>query len=143
MFSKRLAETIEKRELSRYKIAQETKITEATLSNYCNGKGKPSPSIVKQLADYLRVDYLWLLNGEGQSEISSSGNRVSDSTTTYRARKKKYSKNDLSSIIEYFESQLKNKDSIIADYCADLSAQITTLDNKLELLIKSSKIGKK
>ena len=143
MFSKRFAETIEKRELTRYQIAQDTKITEATLSNYCNGKGRPSPSIVKQLADYLGVDYLWLLSGEGHSAISVGKNKVSDSTSTYRARKKKYSKNDLSSIIEYFEDQLKVKDSVIVNYCASLSAKMTTIEDKLDLLIKSPKIGKK
>ena len=139
MFSKRLAETIEKRGLTRYQIAQNTKITEATLSNYCNSKGKPSPSIVKQLADYLDVDYLWLMNGEGYSGISAGKNRLADSTTTYRARKKKYSKTDLSSIIEYFEGQLKTKDSVISNYQTGLSARMTTIEEKLDLLIKSSK----
>jgi len=143
MFSKRLVETIAYKKLSRYRIAQDTKITEATLSNYCNDKGKPSPSIVKQLADYLDVDYSWLLSGEGRSGISAAKNVVADSTTTYRTRKKKYSKNDLSSVIEFFEGQLKTKDSIITNYCEGLSARMASLEDKLDLLIQSSKIGKK
>ena len=143
MFSKRFAELIEKRGLTRYQIAQNTKITEATLSNYCNNKGKPSPSIVKQLADYLSVDYLWLLNGEGMDNTFTGGNKISDSTTAYRARKKKYSKTDLNSIIEYFEGQLKTKDSIITNYCTGLSERMTTIEDKLDVLIKSSKSGKK
>ncbi len=150
MFAKRLAETIDKRKLSRYKIAQDTKITEATLSNYCNGKGKPSPSIVKQLADYLEVNYNWLLTGDGDSDILTSGNKISDSTSTYRARKKPYSKNDMNSMREFFEDQLKTKDSIITNYCASLSAQLTSMENKLDamekkldLLNKGTTLGKK
>ncbi|GHS91008.1 hypothetical protein FACS1894203_0980 [Bacteroidia bacterium] len=143
MFSQRLVETIRKRGLSRYRIAQDTKITEATLSNYCNGKVNPSPSIVKQLADYLGVDYNWLLIGEESKEILSSSNVLSDSTSTYRARKKKYSKNDLSSVIDYFESQLKTKDSIINNHMKDLSVRMASIENKLDLLFQTSKLGKK
>ncbi|MDR1371439.1 MAG: helix-turn-helix domain-containing protein [Dysgonamonadaceae bacterium] len=143
MFAKRLSETIDKRKLSRYKIAQDTKITEATLSNYCNGKGKPNPSIVKQLADYLGVNYKWLLVGEEDSEILTDGDKIADSTSTYRARKKKYSKNDLSSIIEYFEDQIKTKDSIITNCFEALSTQMISIENKLDLLINANKLGKK
>ncbi len=138
MFAKRLVEIIDKRKLTRYKIAQDTKITEATLSNYCNGKGKPSPSIVKQLADYLNVNYHWLLTGEGDRE-SNKISEPTDSTSKYRTRKKKYSKNDLNSIIEYFEEQLETKDSVIRS----LSAQLTAIEDKLDLLIQASKLGKK
>lgn len=143
MFSQRLSDIIKKRDLSRYKIAQATKITEATLSNYCNGKVKPSPSILKQLADYLEVNYNWLLTGEGSCEISSKSTNLADSTSTYRVRKKKYSKNDLNSIIDYFESQLKTKDEVIQSLEKDLHARMTSIENKLDLLIKSSKLGKK
>ncbi|MDR3061226.1 MAG: helix-turn-helix domain-containing protein [Dysgonamonadaceae bacterium] len=143
MFSQRLVETIRKRGLSRYKIAQDTKITEATLSNYSNGKVNPSPSIVKQLADYLGVDYNWLLTGEGNGEILTGSNILADSTSTYRARKKKYSKNDLNSIIDYFESQLKTKDTIIKNHMEDLSVRMTSIENKLDLLFQVSKLGKK
>lgn len=143
MFSQRLVETIRKRGLSRYRIAQDTKITEATLSNYCNGKVNPSPSIVKQLADYLGVDYTWLLTGEGNKEILNGSSILADSTSTYRARKKKYSKNDLSSVIDYFESQLKTKDSIINNHMEDFSIRMAAIENKLDLLFHTSKLGKK
>jgi transcriptional regulator with XRE-family HTH domain len=143
MFSQRLVETIRKRGLSRYRIAQDTKITEATLSNYCNGKVNPSPSIVKQLADYLGVDYSWLLIGEENNKILNDSSILADSTSTYRARKKKYSKNNLNSVIDYFESQLKTKDTIINNHMEDLSTRMASIESKLDLLFQMSKLGKK
>ncbi len=142
MFSKRLVETISRLGLSRYKIAKDTKITEATLSNYCNGKVSPSPSIVKQLSDYLGVEYNWLMTGEGKS-ASGNSNVISDSTTTYRARKKKYVKNDLKSIIDFFESQLKTKDEVLTHNLEDIRNRLDSIEQKLDSFNKPVQTKKK
>lgn len=103
MFSERLSKLIEERGVSRYRISQDTKITEATLSNYCNEKGNPSPSIVKQLSDYFKVDYNWLLKGDAgklRSTVSESGVKYKRSNVR---------KSDISTIISLMQDELQKK----------------------------------
>jgi transcriptional regulator with XRE-family HTH domain len=106
-FSERLIKSIEKRGISRYRISQDTKITEATLSNYCNGKGNPSPSIVKQLSDYLKIDYYWLLNGEARE----GKNLLTDKTILYK--KKDLNKADINTILTALQEDSRKKDEMI------------------------------
>lgn len=106
-FSERLIKSIEKRGISRYRISQDTKITEATLSNYCNGKGNPSPSIVKQLSDYLKIDYYWLLNGEARE----GKNLLTDKTILYK--KKDLNKADINTILAALQEDSRKKDEMI------------------------------
>ena len=142
MFSKRLIEAIAKKGVSRYKIAQDTKITEATLSNYCNGKGSPNLSIVKQLSNYFEVDYDWLLGKDANKNDALAV--ASDNTTDkYRKRQKTYAKGDLKSIINYFEEQLKTKDELLKNNEENISLRLSIIEEKLDLLINSRKVGKK
>ncbi len=135
MFSKRLKEAIDKKGVSRYQISKDTQITEATLSNYCNGKSNPSPLFVKLLAEYLDVDYNWLLTGE-EVVIDKSPHRVEEPRTKYRARKKNFSKSDLSSIVLYFEDQMKHKDKFIKHQEDEFLKRIATIEDKIDVLIK-------
>ncbi len=108
MFKDRLVKVIEEKGLSRYKIAKETKITEATLSNYCNGKVNPSPSIVMQLANYLEIDFNWLITGNESSKISEPKEKYTILS------KMKLTNKEYSSVILHLEKQIEEKDKIIA-----------------------------
>ncbi len=131
MFSERLIEAINRKGVSRYRIAKDTKITEATLSNYFNGKVRPSRSIVKQLAEYLGVDYYWLLNGEVRLDTVSDpdGNPSAEKTS---GRKTKYNKSDQNGVIRLLESRLK-----------ELENQLKKKDEQIDHLIRilESKFG--
>ncbi|MDR1718603.1 MAG: helix-turn-helix transcriptional regulator [Dysgonamonadaceae bacterium] len=137
MFSQRFIKIIEEKGISRYKISKDTKITEATLSNYCNGKVNPNPSIVKQLADYLSVDFNWLLTGT-TSNVQDTP-ITADSTSSYRKRKKGFTKSNLKSILDHFETQIKVKDEIIKNNNIELRKQLSHIENKIDLLIQTQK----
>ena len=125
MFRDRLMKAIEEKGVSQYQIAKDTKITEATLSNYCSGKGKPSPSIVMQLATYLEVDFDWLFNGLGKA------------TTAFEPQnqytvlgKKKFNDQHSSVIISHLEKQIHEKDIIINKLTSIIEEKIEVLINR-------------
>ena len=134
MFRDRLIRAIEEKGISKYQIAKETKITEATLSNYCNGKGKPSPSIVMQLASFLDVDFDWLLNGTGGDD----NNRLvfSDPAAKYLIlSKKKFPEKNSKTVISHLEKQLSEKDKLI-------DRLTSIIENKLDAVVEQTKMGK-
>ena len=131
MFRDRLTRAIEEKGISKYQIAKETKITEATLSNYCNGKGKPSPSIVMQLAGFLDVDYDWLLNGTGDED----NNRLvfSDPAAKYLIlSKKKFPEKNSKTVISHLEKQLNEKDKLI-------DKLTSIIENKLDVVVEQTR----
>ena len=131
MFKDRLTRAIEEKGISKYQIAKETKITEATLSNYCNGKGKPSPSIVMQLASFLDVDFDWLLNGAGDDD----NNRLifSDPAAKYLILgKKKFPDKSSNAVITHLEKQLNEKDKII-------DRLTSIIERKMDVVIDQTK----
>ena len=130
MFRDRLTKVIEERGISKYQIAKETKITEATLSNYCNGKGKPSPSIVMQLANFLDVDFDWLINGVVDEEDKSV---LSDSKPEYLILgKNKFTSKNSSVVIAHLEKQIGEKDKLINK----LTSIVT---DKLDVIVQQTK----
>ena len=132
MFKNRLTRVIEERGISKYQIAKETKITEATLSNYCSGKGKPSPSIVMQLANFLNVDFNWLINGAGE-EDEEDKLIFSDSKPEYLILgKNKYTSKSSSIIITHLEKQIDEKDKLI-------NKLTSIIADKLDVIIEQSK----
>lgn len=131
MFSVRLSQLIAKKGISKYQIAKETKITEATLSNYTKGKGNPSPSIVKQLSLYFEVDYNWLMFGDEQKNDALS-TQIADSDIEYTSspntvKPQPYSETSLT--IDYLKKQIKVKDALIQHL-------ISVLDEKIDLLLQ-------
>ena len=131
MFKERLTRAIEEKGISKYQIAKETKITEATLSNYCNGKGKPSPSIVMQLASFLDVDFDWLLNGAGDDD----NNRLifSDPAAKYLILgKKKFPDRSSNAVISHLEKQLNEKDKLI-------DRLTSIIERKMDVVIDQTK----
>jgi len=133
MFRDRLIRAIEEKGISKYQIAKETRITEATLSNYCNGKGKPSPSIVMQLATFLDVDFDWLLNGVGDDENKKL--IFSDPGAKYLILgKKKFPDKSAVAVISHLEKQLNEKDKLIGKLTS-------IIENKLDIIIEQTKKG--
>ena len=132
MFRDRLTRVIEERGISKYQIAKETRITEATLSNYCNGKGKPSPSIVMQLANFLDVDFDWLINGTGDEENTRI---LSDSKPEYLILgKNKFTSKNSSVVIAHLEKQIDEKDKLI-------NKLTSIIADKLDVIIEQTKKG--
>ena len=124
MFAEKLLKLIDERGISRYKIAQDTKITEATLSNYCNGKGRPNPSLVKQLAEYFEVDYSWLMeeSAEKNKKAQETGaayktkndllkNRITE--LEYQLKKCNEEKRQLISVVEKLTNIIDDKFNIL------------------------------
>ena len=125
MFKDRLTKIIEEKGVSKYQIAKETRITEATLSNYCNGKGKPSPSIVMQLANFLDVDFDWLING---SEDGSDKQPFSDPRAEYLVLgRNKYTTKNSSVIISHLEKQIDEKDRLIKKLTSIINEKLDVL----------------
>lgn len=118
-FALKLRNLIKKSGISRYKIANETKITQATLSNYINGKvDRPSPSNVMQLAKFFDVDYDWLMCKEPKTKAAERESR-------YFLKQK----GDLQTINELFE--LNRKYDEIRDI-------ISSIEDKMDILIQEN-----
>ena len=140
MFADRLSELIRKKQITRYQVAKDTGVTEATLSNYARRKGNPNPSIVKQLATYFEVEYEWLMFGdEDKADFNTTHLADSDSEdqTSYypKQRKKKESTvatSDLSILVAHFEKQLLAKDKMIYHL-------MSILDDKVDFLVGEKK----
>lgn len=138
MFKDRLNKVIESKGVSKYQIAKETKISEATLSNYCNGKVSPSPSIVMQLAQYFEVDFNWLLNG---AYPNSDGDIVfADPRSEYVILgNKKFNSKDSSAVITHLEKEINFRDRIITEKEQTINRLTNILEEKIDTIIKQTK----
>lgn len=65
-FKDRLKYLLEKEGVTAYRIWKDTAITKGTIANYLEGKTSPNRSNVSILANYFRVNEIWLLDGEGK-----------------------------------------------------------------------------
>ncbi len=72
-FGQRLLAILKENHISSYKLAKEIHVSRATISNYINGKTKPSGSILYALSQYLRVSREWILTGQGDKNPESQG----------------------------------------------------------------------
>lgn len=66
--SLRLKQLLEKKGLTAYMFAEETGISQSTLSRILNKDTKPNASNLKVISDYFQIDKTWLLTGQ-QEEI--------------------------------------------------------------------------
>jgi len=135
-FAERLKSAIENKGLSKYKISKDTKITEATLSNYCNDENTRNynASIVNQLARYLDVDSEWLLSGTGKKPdfVHTVAKKVSDRELQYFPNKTKVDiPEDISLIIASYEKQLEIKDEQINRLEERITHLMGIIENKL------------
>lgn len=130
-FAARLTELINKKGISRYRISKDTKITQATLSNYCNGKVNPSPSNVKQLSEYFEVDYDWLLGGDPETSFSSNKiTNAKDGRASYKLRPGSGG-SDIKFLITHFEERLNRKDDEIKFLHQENHRLLSLLEKKL------------
>ena len=60
-FGRRLTQAMEERRETTYSLADSVSLTASTISRYANGKMAPKIPTLFQLADYLRVNPLWLM----------------------------------------------------------------------------------
>ena len=60
-FKDRLKEAMDIRGFKQQTLANGTGISKCCISLYINGKYEPSQSNFKKIADYLNVDYAWLM----------------------------------------------------------------------------------
>lgn len=65
----RFVELCEKKGVTAYKVAKETGITTATLSNWKNGRYTPKADKLQKIADYFGVSLQYLMTGEDASNI--------------------------------------------------------------------------
>jgi len=76
---KRLKELIDKKGVTAYIVADETGISQSTLSRIINKNSKPNASNLKALLDYFKVDRQWLITGENEIESKMSNPEVPSS----------------------------------------------------------------
>lgn len=63
----RILQIIDYYKITRYKLAQETGVSEAVLLNLSKGNNKPSVDIINKILNkYKAIDANWLLTGEGE-----------------------------------------------------------------------------
>lgn len=64
-FSERVAELLEEKGITKYKLAKDVGISKSVLSDYYNGKVQPTADVIIEVANYFDVssDYLLGLDG--------------------------------------------------------------------------------
>lgn len=75
----RLKELLENKGLTAYMLADETGISQSTLSRILNKDSKPNASNLKVLVEYFGIDKTWFLTGE-KEEVN---NHVSEASSAY------------------------------------------------------------
>ena len=71
-FKDRFKQLLDIKGVSNYKIWQDTKLSKTTIANYLSGAPNPTPSNIRVLANYFKVNEDWLLNGVGERDKSDS-----------------------------------------------------------------------
>lgn len=69
---------LEKYGVTTYKVAKETGVTTATLTNWKKGKYTPKPDKLQKIADYFGVPLSYLLTGEINDEAKATSLRPRD-----------------------------------------------------------------
>lgn len=63
---------LDKYNVTAYRIAKETGVTTATLTNWKNGKYTPKPDKLQKIADYFGVPLSYLLTGKMEEDVAES-----------------------------------------------------------------------
>lgn len=72
----RLAELMEEKRITAYRLSQETGITQATLSRWKSGKNSPSSETLKILAKYFHVSTDYLLGNVSEPYFYLDNERI-------------------------------------------------------------------
>lgn len=125
----RIIQIVDFQNLTRYKFAQETGISDAVLFNIYKGKNKPSFDLIEKILNkYKAIDANWLLTGEGTMfKIEQSPNVLEDPALLYN--KNIQATNSKSSTNEH--STINNS---LLDKIIELSSENALLKKELEEL---------
>ena len=63
---------LDKYGVTAYKVAKETGVTTATLTNWKNGRYTPKPDKLQKIADYFGVPLSYLLTGKYEEEVKET-----------------------------------------------------------------------
>ena len=127
----RLSELLKNKGVSAYVLADETGMSNATLSRIIKKDAKPNIKTLKKITDYFNVSREWFLTGSGKKNIVSSSNTPKieakriDKTTNTQVLQKETETNDISYI-----DFLKEKVSLQTDIIDGLKFKIKILEDK-------------
>lgn len=79
----RLAELMEEKRITAYRLSQETGITQATLSRWKSGKNSPSSETLKILAKYFHVSTDYLLGNVSEPYFYLDNERIINDINSY------------------------------------------------------------
>lgn len=79
----RLAELMEEKQITAYRLSQETGITQATLSRWKSGKNSPSSETLKILAKYFHVSANYLLGNTSEPYFYLDNERIINDINSY------------------------------------------------------------
>lgn len=68
-FGYRLNELIRDSYKTKSKVAEELRVTNAQISNWCNNKSMPRQDRIRKIADYFNTDPAWLLFGKTNNDL--------------------------------------------------------------------------
>lgn len=93
---------LDKYGVTAYKVAKETGVTTATLTNWKKGKYTPKPDKLQKIADYFGVPLSYLLNGKTEETVR-------ESTLTPKDER------DIEKIINQTRDQLLSQEGLMFD----------------------------
>ncbi len=70
-FSERLKETRSSKKITQDEISRQLKVTRSAYAAYETGKNMPPLEVIFQLVEILKVDFDWLVKGEGKAQESN------------------------------------------------------------------------
>lgn len=76
VFRKRLKEAREARNKKQRELGEAIHVTKSSISYYESGQRTPSIDIIEKIAEYLEVDFLWLLGKEIKVLPDRSGSKI-------------------------------------------------------------------
>ena len=93
---------LDKYGVTAYKVAKETGVTTATLTNWKKGKYNPKPDKLQKIADYFGVHLSYLLTGKMEENIKESVLTPKD-------------ERDIAKILEQTREQLLSQEGLMFD----------------------------
>ncbi|MBF0651091.1 helix-turn-helix transcriptional regulator [Dysgonomonas sp. GY75] len=83
-FKMRLMDAMELRRITRYRLAKDCNLSPTTITNWLTGKTLPDKTKIQAVSEYMDVDPVWLLTGEGNMIAVASGTDKDDKCTCKR-----------------------------------------------------------
>ena len=124
----KILEVLKNSELTAYKIAKDTGITQATLGNYRSGKTIPTQANALILKHYFKIDF-----GKNMGDFSQNSNSVvlGDNNTTGNIDNRQYysdSPDVLRAQIDVMDERIKEKDAQIKEKDAQIARLLGVIE---------------